>query len=571
MRNFRALSAAILVFVAGSLTVSLALSKNDGHRDDIRLVLQITVDGFRNDLLYRYSDRFGDGGFRYLLDSGTVFTNAHYQHANTETIVGHVTLATGAYPADHGMTGNVWYHHESRELGYNIEDAGYLPLPSRKEQIKGEQLDPAQKLARTQGRAPTAILAETFSDRLLAYYGRQPKVFAVSGKDRGAVSMAGHAGKAFWYSTDTGDFITSRYYYDAYPGWVEKWNAKRQAEQMGGHQWTLLNDKSTYLLAHQDDRAYEADLRGYGRVFPHSFAEKGNPLLPTLVLASPAGDRLTSDFAKAMIRAEKLGADSIPDYVGISFSGLDAVNHFFGPSSLENEDMVLQLDRTLADLFSFVDKQVGLDKTLIVLSADHGMAEMPEYMEELGVNAGRLYPEDIIAAANQIGEQDWDIEEIVRFYYRPYLYLDDEKIQSAGLQVDDVRAGLAATLSTGDGISVAVSRDDLLGPQVTPLLQQIQRNFHPERSGDIYIVQEPYWFNFDKGPVRAMHGSPWRYDTHVPIIFAGAGIEGRMVHRLVHPVDVAPTLSAILGMTAPGSASGTILSEVMPGIRTKYR
>ena len=540
-----------------------ALSADAQDQNNVRLVLQITVDGLRRDLLDRYGQRFSQGGFRYLLESGVFFANAHYQHANTETIVGHATLATGTFPSDHGMIGNVWYDSERDELSYNIEDPEHPLLPTRKNALEGEQVDPAQKLSRTKGRSPTSILVETFSDRLKAYYGGQSKVFAVSAKDRGAVSMAGHTGKAFWFSTDSGDFVSSTYYYDKYPDWVTDWNKQRQVESLGGQQWQLLNDLPTYLLGHQDDRPYETDLRGYGRVFPHQFAETGSPILPTQVIVSPNGDQLTLDFAKLLLRSEGLGSDSIPDYLSISFSGLDAVNHFFGPSSLENEDMMLQLDRTLGDLLAFIDETVGLNKTLIVLSADHGMAEMPEYMTELGFPAGRLYPDHVIAAANQIAKQRFDIEDIVRFYYRPYLYLDAGKIDSAGLEADRIQSEIAAALTESPGIALAVARGELTGPQATPLKLQIQRNFHPERSGDIYVVQDLYWFNFDKGPVAAMHGSPWRYDTHVPIIFAGAGISSRVVHRLVHPVDVAPTLSALLGMTAPGSAKGTILGEAL--------
>ena len=225
--------------------------------------------------------------------------------------------------------------------------------------------------------------------------------------------------------------------------------------------------------------------------------------------------------------------------------------------------MVLQLDRTLADLFAFIDDTVGLNRTLIVLSADHGMAEMPEYMAELGFAAGRLYPQDIVAAANRIGEEQFGVHDIVRFYYRPYLYLDAEKIGAADRPFDETSEGLAAALTQRQGVALAVARGELSGPQATALRKQIQRNFHPGRAGDIYLVQDLYWFNFAKGPVAAMHGSPWRYDTHVPIVFAGAGVPDGAVHRLVHPVDVAPTLSALLGMTAPGAARGTILTEVL--------
>ncbi len=529
---------------------------------DVRLVLQITVDGLRGDLLNRYQAGFGDEGFRYLLKQGTIYTNAQYQYANTETIVGHTTLATGTFPSQHGMIGNVWFDREAKELAYNIEDAAAPLLPTRDEVIKGEQVDPAQKLARTEGRSPMAILAPTFSDGLAAYYGGRAKVFGVSGKDRSAVAMAGKTGKAFWFSSDNGDFITSSYYYDAYPDWARSWNEQRKSEKYAGTKWTLSSDMSTYLLAAQDDRPYEMDLKGYGRTFPHRFGEVDNKLLFTQLVASPIGDQLLLDFSKALIINEQIGQDAIPDYLSISFSGVDAINHFFGPSSLENEEVIRQLDRTLADLLKFIDKTVGLKHTLIVLSADHGIADMPEYMTELGYDAGRLVPEEIVAKANQAG-QLLGIDEIVRFFYRPYIYLNDEKIVAAKLDYAQVEQMIADVLTESDGINLAVSTKSLTTQKGNPLLKQVRRNQNVIRSGDIYIIQEPYWFLFDEGAIPNMHGSPWRYDTHVPIIFAGPGIDAQAIHRLVHPVDVAPTIAVFMGMTPPGAAQGMPLKEVL--------
>ncbi len=532
-------------------------------QSEVKLGLQITVDGLRGDLLDRYKGGFGDDGFAYLMKKGVVYTNAHYQHANTETIVGHAILATGAFPSEHGMVGNVWFDDETGELSYNIEDPKSPILPTRKEAAKGEQLDPSQKISRTKGRSPSVILAATFSDTLAAYYGGRSKIFGVSGKDRGAVSMAGHVGKAFWYSTDTGDFVTSTYYYDTYPDWASQWNAQLKAQTYSGKTWELLNDQTTYLLGAQDDRPYEIDLKGYSRLFPHPFGTSDHPLFCTRLLISPVGDQLALDFSKALIQNEKLGQDDIPDYLSISFSAVDAVNHFFGPSSLENEDVVCQLDRTLADLFRFIDKKVGLDKTLIVLSADHGMADMPEYMTELGLEAGRLYPDKVVRIANEIGKQQFGIDEIVKFIFRPYLYLDHSKIKDAKLNPAKVEQAVAAALTDSRGVALAVSRSGLPSMQTTPILAQIQRNYHPSRSGDIYVVQDPYWFLYEKGPIAAMHGSPWKYDTYVPILFAGPNIKSETIHRLVHPVDVAPTLSALLGMAPPSSTNGTVLSEVL--------
>lgn len=527
----------------------------------IKLVLQITVDGLRADLLNRSPQHFAPAGFNYLTQNGTVYSNAHYQHANTETIVGHTTLATGAFPAVHGMVGNVWFDNKTYELAYNIEDPEAPLLPTRATSAQGEQVDPSQKVSRTQGRSPRAILAATFGDTLSAYYGGRSKVFGVSGKDRAAVAMAGHVGKAFWFSTNNGDFVSSAYYYDDYPDWAKAWNSKRKAESYAGKSWSLLGAGPSYQLIDQDDRPYETDLRGYGRTFPHAFGAAGDKLLFTRLLVSPVGDQLTLDFAKSLIDNEGIGQDNIPDYLSVSFSGVDAVNHFFGPSSLENEDVVRQLDRTLADLLQFIDKEVGLKHTIIVLSADHGMADMPEYMSDQGYEVGRLYSDDVVAMADKAGQALYGIDGITRRFFRPYLYLDDDKLATAGLEKSDVEQAIAAVLAEEEGIAAAVPRSGLPALQQTGVYQQIVRNYHPARSGDIYIAQSPYWFMFEKGAIAAMHGSPWRYDTHVPIIFAGGNIPAGKVSRPVHPVDVAPTLASLLGISPPSSAQGTVLEE----------
>jgi len=549
-------------FILSVCLLTGGIANTDQEGRDIRLVLQLTVDGLRADLLSRSSGKFAQGGFRYLMDNGAVFANAHYQHANTETIVGHATLATGAHPSVHGMTGNVWYDAEAGELAYNIEDPDSPILPVREQQQSGDQVDPSQLLARTQGRSPATLLAETFADKLLAYYAGRSKVFAISAKDRSAVALAGRGGKAFWMSTDSGDFVTSGWYYAAYPAWVAEWNAQRKAKTHAGTQWTLLNDRDSYLLAGQDDRPYETDLRGFGRTFPHRFGDGDNKLLFTQIIASPIGDALLADFAQTLVLSEKLGQGTAVDFLSVSFSGVDAVNHFFGPASLENEDMVLQLDRTLARLLAFVDQEVGLEHTLIVLSADHGIAELPEYMAERGLDSGRLTPDVIQEAVERISQEKFGFSDLTKFYYRPYLYLDRERIQAAGLDPDEVRETLAAGLTLEPGIHLAATRQMLESWPDRKLFEQIRNNYHPVRSGDIYIVQDPYWFNFGKGPVVGMHGSPWNYDTHVPVIFAGPGIPATRVQRRVQPADVAPTLAAILGMSPPASAQGNVLKEV---------
>ena len=560
MQRLRSVLAPIKVTACALLSTTLPAQVAENQ---VRLVLQVTVDGLRGDLLQRYGANFGEGGFRRLLEHGVLYTDAHYQHANTETIVGHATLATGAHPARHGMIGNVWYDRESGELAYNIEDADHPLLPTRDDAREGAQVDPAQKRARTKGRSPVSMLVPTIADTLAAHTAGRAKIFGVSGKDRSAVAMAGQVGKAFWLSTDTGDFVTSTYYYDAYPAWASQWNAARKGERYANERWELHLDQAKYRLGHQDDRPYEVDLKGFGRTFPHPYPAATDPLFATKLIVSPVGDELAADFTKALIDAEAVGQDAIPDYVSVSFSGVDAVNHFFGPSSLENEDTVLRLDRTLADLLSYVDEKVGLRNTLVVLSADHGMAEMPEYMTSLGYDAKRLYGKQVHELANGEGKRLFGVDGLIRYTFRPYLYVDPDVARQASLDPDVVADAIAEALTHMPGIDVAASRRQTLATGGDDVMMRIRRNFHPSRSGDIYVAQRPYWFFFEKGPVAAMHGSPWRYDTHVPILVAGSGIRPAVVHRRVHPVDVAPTIAAILGLSPPAGAEGTPLAETL--------
>jgi hypothetical protein len=532
------------------------------------LILQITVDQLRGDLPVRYYERLGQGGLRYLLDQGTWYSNAQYQHANTETIVGHATLATGAFPSAHGMVANVWLDRRTDELAYNIEDPRYRLLTAGASVDKKTEIDPTQKAARTDGRSPRSILVSTFSDELFVSNGGRSKIFAVSVKDRGAVPMAGHAGKAFWFSKKAGQFVTSSYYYEHYPGWVMEWNAKRLADRYRGTSWELLNERSSYVFGEADDRPYEGDMDGFGRTFPHPYGTDPKTYYTRLTL-SPAGDELTVAFAKTLIEKEQLGRNTVTDYLSVSLSSTDYVGHVFGPSSLEEEDNILRLDRTLADLIGYVNREVGLENTLIVLSADHGGPEAPEYMASLGMETGRLTPkrvdeEPIIQAL----KRRFGIAQGLFIIYRhPYVYLDREVIADRGLTLAEVERALATELMKIDGIAAAVPSSELLKGDLpdTPLIRQIRRNFHPKRSGDIYVVQEPYWFLFshDAVPLAAMHGSPWRYDTFVPILFAGADIPAQRISRLTHPADIAPTLSNYLGIKPPAGSVGVPLYEVL--------
>ena len=534
-----------------------------------RLILQITVDQLRGDLINRYYDRLGDGGLRYLIDQGLVYTNAHHNHSNTETIVGHTTLATGADPSIHGMVGNVWLDRNSGELTYNIEDPRYPVLSKDAGVDQSTEIDPTQRTARSDGRSPARILVSTFGDELTLFQGGQSKVYGVSVKDRGAVSMAGHTGKAFWFSKKAGEFITSSFYYDNYPDWVNEWNAQQPVSKYAGESWRLMHDQSTYLFGESDDRPYETELPGYGRIFPHPYGKPGDRYFTTLLTVSPAGDEMTLDFAKTLIEHEDIGDDEITDYLAVSFSSTDYVGHIFGASSLESEDNILRLDRTLADLFEFIDSEIGLENTLIVLSADHGGPETPGYLSELGFEADYIDTAafDKAGAIEQLKKRFGIGEELIRTYFHPYLYLNRQAIADQGLDQAEVELAVAEQLTGFDGVFLAVSSTALSTGSVadTPLMQLILNNYNPSRSGDIYLVFDPNRFitDFDGLNVAATHGSPWRYDSYVPIIFAGMDIAARKVNRQVHTTAIAPTLSLLIGAKPPTGSMDESLIEVL--------
>ncbi len=532
-----------------------------------KLILQITVDGLRGDMPYKYMDRYGSGGFKYFLDNGIVYTNSHYQYSNNETIVGHTTLATGAHPASHGMIGNLWLDQATGELNYNIEDPDYAIIGSASFVDKKTEIDPTQRAARTDGRSPRAIRTSTFSDELLLSSNGKAKIFAVSVKDRGAVPLAGHGGKAFWFNKQSGEFISSTYYYQEYPDWVVDWNEKKLADIHKGGQWSLLQKSDNYVLKDRDDRPYEIDLRGYGRTFPHPFGD--NPkLLYTLLTISPVGDELTLDFAKALITGEQLGADGVTDYLSLSFSSTDYMNHIFGPASLEMEDNLLRLDRTLAKLLSYIDEKIGLSNTIIVLSADHGTPEAPEQMAELGMDVHRLSPERVETdnVEKRLQKQFGIGKELIQIYSHPYIYLNRSLIVEKGLDQMQVERAVAEEIMKIPGIAAAISSRQLQqGDYINSMFSsQVKNNYHPLRSGDIYVIQEPYnhLVSDESTPLAAMHGSPWKYDTFVPMMFAGAAIEARTIERSVHPVDIATTLSTIMKIKAPSAAVGDVLFEV---------
>ena len=549
-------------------SIALGSSATLATPEPPRLIVQITVDQLRADLPRRYLDKMGKDGFNYLYNKGVVYNNAHHNHANTETIVGHATLATGATPAVHGMIGNVWFDRDDNRLVYNIEDPDYPLLDKNAGVSQATELDPTQKTAKSSGRSPRKIRVSTFSDELAQYTDGKAKVFGVSIKDRGAVAMAGHSGKAFWFSKTSGDFVTSSFYYQRYPQWVLDWNALDKPQAYADQAWTTLNAKESYAFGKRDDQAWEVDFPGYGRVFPHPYGSGEGKYFNTLLTVSPAGDELTVDFAKALITSEELGQDNITDYLSVSLSSTDYIGHFFGSSSLEMEDGLLRLDRTIADLLNFVEQTVGLKNTLIVLSADHGGADAAPYTEQQGIKAAYIDPDNWNTADSftALHKRFGVSEALIKTYYHPYVYLDHTLIAQRGLDPKEVEKAVSAELNKFPGVAIAIPSSWILPHSLpdTDVYNAIVNNHNPQRSGDIFVVFEPYSFinDMDGLVVAAHHGSPWKYDTHVPIIFAGSNLKPRQISRRINTVDIAPSLASRIGAKAPSGSDGEVLAEI---------
>ena len=535
-----------------------------------KLIVQITVDQLRGDLPDKFMNNMGDGGFRYLKKQGVWYKNANYDYSNTETVVGHTTLATGANPSIHGMVSNVWYDRDKKRLVYNIEDKRYHILSENADIDDTTEVDASQALAGTDGRSPANILVSTFSDELSLFTNAKSKIFGVSVKDRGAVTLAGHNGKAFWFSKTSGEFISSSFYYKKYPKWVEKFNTQKLTERYSNKPWTLMYDKSKYMFGDSDDNAWEEDYAGYGRVFPHKYGNKNSKYFNHFLTFSPAGDELTLDFAKAIMKEEKLGQGEHTDYLAISFSSTDYVGHIFGPSSLEAEDNILRLDKTLASLFKYIDKKVGLENTLIVLSADHGAPEAPGYLATLGIEAKWIAPLkwNKKPSLKRLEKKFGVGQELIEAFFPPYIYLNHKVIAKKGLDLATVQKAVAKEIMDINGIALTVTSTELRNNTLpnTYLYNAALRNFNAKRSGDILILFEPHCFanDMDGGAVMASnHGGPWRYDTFVPVIFAGGQLKAKQVFTPIRPNDIAPTLSAIVNAKAPSGSSGQILTHIV--------
>ncbi len=501
-----------------------------------RLVLCVVVDQLRADYLERFRPLF-QHGFKQLLEEGVVFTEAHHDHAVTTTSPGHATLATGLWPAHHGIVDNEWFDDEAGEVVYSVADD-------------------------KDGTSPRRLLGATLGDWLKQADGRS-RVFAVSGKDRGAVLSAGRlADGAFWYDRRTGGMKGSRYYRQPRPPWLAELNHRGLADPLLGRAWERL----PAVVGQPADAALGVEVLDRGlfpRGFPHVYGGNGLTLSPDedfydSLADTPFLDEITAATAEALLAGADLGRDGSPDLLAVSFSAVDIVGHAYGPNSPEALDTVLRLDRLLGELLAAVDRQVGLANVIVSLSADHGVVPLPEYQALAGLPGRRLDTASQLCIQGVEGRLEAQLGASEGPWLRP-----GRRYGTAAAGRPELEATLRRELAGCPGVVRVWVRSELAGaPLADPVGRLYQHSFRAGRSGDFFIqFTEGYLPLAGSGTT---HGSPYDYDSHVPWLLRLPAARPAVVDAPVHTVDVAPTLARLLGVKVPTGLDGEDRAGLLP-------
>jgi predicted AlkP superfamily pyrophosphatase or phosphodiesterase len=515
-----------------------------------KLVVVIVIDQFRPDYLHRFRPHFGKGGFNLLLRGGASFAEARYQHGATWTCAGHAVVLTGSHTDVHGIIGNTWYDRNAgREVGC-AEDTTVTLLGMA-----------------TGGRSPRNLIGSTVGDELkLATTGRS-RVIAVAGKDRSAIMLGGHLADGAYWLRDT-LVASSTYYMQELPGWVRRFNASGAVAAYAGKVWDRLLPGAAYAGLGPDDVAAEEDIGGMGRTFPHRLGPLSS--FRSFIAgfeASPYQNEVVVDLAMRAVTEERLGQDDNPDLLAISFSANDIAGHAYGPDSHEVMDITIRTDRLLERFFGFLAKNVGLPNVLLVLTTDHGTPPFPEVVQKLNLraSAGRFDPSVVPAAVeaaltSRFGaapKPGW-----VAYHSWPLLYLNLRGLQEKQVSVEEAERVASAALEGIAGVYQALTATELREQRSNGVKSGAALSYFPARSGNIYYELRPYWIP-DRDRVGTTHGSPWNYDTQVPLLWFGASIKPGVQRGAVSIADVAPTLSALLGIVEPAGSQGRVLGEML--------
>jgi predicted AlkP superfamily pyrophosphatase or phosphodiesterase len=513
-----------------------------------RLTLFITVDALGTEVLLRNKPRL-KGGLRQLIDSGAFYPYAEYGYAKPRTAPGHTTLATGANPWRHGIVDNRIIDRATGKPERVFPDPAHPVLEAA---LSNDDVSPAN------------LMAETLADRLRLSTQERGKAIALSGKARSAIPLAGRLGQAYWYDETVGKFVTGTWYTKELPGWLKAFNTSNPPEAWFGKPWEPLLPRTEYTG--EDDRAYEGEHYGLGRTFPHPLTGGLNapgPHAYTAFAISPLAMDHTVRAARAALEGEGLGKDEVPDLLAVSISATDRVYHQYGPTSWEMQDTLYRLDKAVGDLVALAEKAAGgRANLLVVLTADHGGAAVPEQWAASGVAAERVNPTALSKELTEAlraqfgGDITATVEELD-------VYLGGKTLEGGKVDGAAVRRAAAAWLGKHPSVVLAVPRDDLYSaPDVAGLVEPLRRGYYPGRSGDVLYVVKPFHV-ISAASTGTNHGTPYAYDRQVPVVFAGRGVKPGIYAQPISTTDVAPTVAALLEMGAPASAEGTPRAEAI--------
>ena len=498
---------------------------------EIRLVLLIAVDQFRYDYLTRFRGEF-TSGFKRLLTQGAVFTDANLEHYPTVTAIGHATMLTGATPSVSGIIGNDWFDRETGTQVQSITDTTVKPVGA----------------ADAATASPRRLLVSTVGDELklsaAAPKGSDaaPRVIGLSLKDRSAVMPAGRgADAAYWLDTKSGAFVSSTYYMTDVPAWVKAFNDRHLADTHLGQEWTPLSPPAVSL-----------------KQLPK---ERGTPFYEA-VFGSPFGNELLLAFATDVLNHERMGQRGVTDLMSVSFSSNDSVGHNYGPQSPQVRDITIRTDRIIGQLLDRVDKTVGLQHTLIALTADHGVAPLPEDLASRSMPGGRIANKELFGAIQKELEAKYGPGEWLASTAGSSPYLNYGLIAEKKLSAEEVRRVAADAALAVPHVTRVYTRDQLLRGDVGDdrVGRRVVRGFNVQRSGDLEIILEPFWMRATSGTT---HGTPYNYDAHIPLVLMGPPIKPGVYSDPVALNDLAPTLATILNVQPPSGSSGRVLTEAI--------
>jgi len=540
-----------LLAIAAAALLGACAASQPGAPERPRLVVFLVVDGLPQWQVLAYREQLSPDGLRRFLDRGTWFSEGHFGHAYTVTGAGHAVMLTGAYPNRTGIVGNDWRDRASGARVYCTSDEAHVSLDNKTETLAGT--------------SPKNLLAESVGDVLRRADARS-KVVGISGKDRGAILPAGRSGTAYMYMGDSGRFASSTYYMKDHPAWVKAFNAAKPADRYFKATWAPLLSESAYAQSVPDAQSWY----GEGGRLPKTFGsgEKPDAKFYASLLPGPFADELTIAFARAAIAGEALGRDDATDILSVSLSGHDYVNHRWGAESRLSHDHLLRVDRMLEGFFADLDRVVGRDRYVAVLTADHGFSPAPEYSRTLGRDAGRQNAAETTerlnaALASKFGAGRW-----VRARSANGVLFDHKLAAEKGVDRRALEEEARRALLAEPGIAAVFTRTELqegkLAPG-TPYLEQVRRTTHLDRSPDVQVIVRPYWIIDSGFGTGTTHGSAHAYDTHVPILFWGPRWLGAgRVDARVEVADIAPTLARLLGVPAPSASEGKPLPLSAP-------